>query len=455
MESIKEKYILEKNKKIETFKETINNLINKIKMIEENYIKDINNKIDYLNKVVDIVKECYKYYYLILSREKRDFNELNFLRQATEITDIKTDYYNCIDLSKASKIFENFNSNIFFAYNFKSDETPHQFSFNFEKIFRNKILNFKSLSVQNKYNVNPIKYKEIKYEKTIKTNNGTIYAISNINDKEFAVACGKEILIINYSDNNNEPLKENNTSYSLKGHLKNVLCLALLENNENNLASGSEDKTVKIWDIKEKKCIDTLKKDFQRIDSLLPFQKKILIVGSHIEIKIINIETKEEISKLVGHEKSICSIIKIQENIIASSSYDNTIKIWNINNKECQYTLYGHDSPVFCILLLKDGRMISGSGSWSKSLKVWNLEKKICEFFLAGHKREVRDIKQLSNGWIISASMDKTIKVWNIHKKICIQTLVSHYDVIFSLCIIDKNKFMSGGRDQDIIIWKY
>ena len=260
MDVIKEKYILEKNKKIEIFKETINNLINKIKKIEENYIKDINDKIEYLNKVNDIVKECYKYFYIILSSEKRDFNELNFLRQMTEITDIKTDYYNCFELSKVSKIFDNFNTNIFFSYNFKNDETPHQFSFNFEKIFRNKILNnninFKSLSVQSKYNVNPIKYKEIKYEKTIKTNNGTIYAISKINDKEFAVACGKEILIINYSNNNNESSNENNILYSLKGHSKNVLCFTLLENNINHLVSGSEDKTIKIWDIKEKKCID-------------------------------------------------------------------------------------------------------------------------------------------------------------------------------------------------------
>ena len=81
--------------------------------------------------------------------------------------------------------------------------------------------------------------------------------------------------------------------------------------------------------------------------------------------------------------------------------------------------------------------------------------KKICEFSLVGHKREVRDIKQLNNGWIITASNDKTIKVWDVYKKICLQTLVSHYDIIFSLCIIDKNKFVSGGRDQDIILWKY
>ena len=117
---------------------------------------------------------------------------------------------------------------------------------------------------------------------------------------------------------------------------------------------------------------------------------------------------------LLGHEKSICCIIKISPDIIATSSYDNSIKVWDLNKKDCEFTLYGHDSPVFCILILRDGRLISGSGSKDKALKVWNLDKKIC-----------------------------------------VQTLVLHSDVVFSLCVIDKNRFISGGRDPDIIIWKY
>jgi len=456
LERIKENNKYEKDKKIIIFKEEINNLINKINIIQDNYIKKINDKINYLNQVVDIMEECYKYFYLMLSNEKKDFNDLNFMRQIKEIYDIKTFYNN--DITKAAKIIDNFNLNDVFSYNIKII-SQHQFSFDFEKVFRNRFLNnninLKSLTIQSKYNINPIKYKEIKYERSIKTQIGAIYAIIKINNDEIAVACGKEILIINNINSNKKELlyqNLNNPYPSLKGHTKSILCLSLILNDK--LASGSEDKSIKIWDIENKKCIDTIKGDFQRIDSLLSFHNDILIVGSHNIIKIINVENKEELYTLIGHEKSICSIIQINENLLASSSYDNTIKIWNIDNNKCEYTLYGHDSPVFCILLLKDGRLISGSGSWNKSLKIWNLEKKICECTLIGHKREIRDIKQLSNGWIITASMDKTIKVWNIYKKICIQTLISHYDIIFSLCIINKNKFVSGGRDQDIIIWK-
>ena len=108
----------------------------------------------------------------------------------------------------------------------------------------------------------------------------------------------------------------------------------------------------------------------------------------------------------------------------------------------------------FCILLLKDGRLESGSSSSNKSIKIWNLEKKNFEFALIGHKREVRDIKQISSNIIISASTDKSIKVWNLSKKSCVQTLISHKDIIFCLWIIDKNKFVSGGREEYKFIWK-
>ena len=457
LEKIKEKNNSDKSKKLEEFGENINNLINKLKIIKENYITKINSQIQYLNQIIEIMKESYKYFYLILSNEKQDYNNINFIRQISEIYDIKTEYYNNNnDISKVINIFNNLLSNEeLFSYNITTKEIPYQFSFKSEKIFQKKykiLRNNSGLTVRTKYSKDQLKYKSIKYFKNLKIRTGAIYSIIKINNEEIAVASGKEILIIN--DIKADEQKGIFDFYpSLKGHTKNILCLALLS--ENLLASGSEDKTIKIWDISNQKLIKTISKNYKRIDSLLEYERNILIAGTYNIIRVINIDTKEELLTLIGHEKTVCSIIKINENKLASSSYDNLIKIWNMDNKACEFTLYGHDSPVFCILLLKDGRLVSGSGSRDKSINIWNLSKKKCEFTLVGHKREVRDIKQLSNNFIITASTDKTIKLWNLFHKSCIQTLNSHFDVIFCLCMIDKNIFCSAGREEDIFLWKY
>ncbi len=68
-------------------------------------------------------------------------------------------------------------------------------------------------------------------------------------------------------------------------------------------------------------------------------------------------------------------------------------------------------------------KLISGAGSYDKSIKIWNLKEKNCEFTLLGHKREVRCLNELKNGFLINGSMDKSIRIWNVNKKIFIQVL--------------------------------
>ena len=469
LDNILEKNISEKNKKIENFQIQIDNLIEKIKLISENYIKKINEKIEYLNQVIEVMKETYKYFYIMLAKEKKEFDEIKFLREISEINNIKSFYSNYEDISYANKFIDKFgiNNNVYYSYEIKIDNTPFQYSSNFEKIFFKKFKinksineNKKEISIISKYHLPKINFQEIKYDKNINTKKGNIYSMCKTNKDEIVVACGEEIYIVSnlnseiYNSIDKYPSLNSQTKNSKSSNSpKNIICMTLIP--ENKLASGGEDRIIRIWDLTKRKLIFTISNNYKRIDSLLPYKNNCLIVGAYNIIKIINIDTKKELVSLMGHEKSICCIIELYPNILATSSYDNTIKVWDLKYNVCEYTLYGHDCPVFCILLLRDGRLISGSGSKNKSLKIWNLEKKSCEFSLIGHKREVRDIKQLRNGLVVTASMDKTIKIWNISKRICIQTLMSHNDVLFSLCIIDKNRFASGGRDQDIIIWKY
>ena len=460
LENIREKNINEKNKKIEEFQLKIKNLIENLRLIEEKYINEINEKINYLNYVIDVMKESYKYFYLMLSKEKKTYTDITFLSSISEINNIKSFYLNYEEFSEANKLIDKFglNNKLYYYYEINIDKTIFEYSAKFEKIFNKKLKinqsieeNKKEIRIKSKYILPIINYSEIKPIKKLNTKNGNIYSICKINKDEIAIACDKEIYILS---NLNFKIYDSIDKYpSLIGHTKNIICMTLL--NGYRLASAEEEKIIKIWDISEKKLISTISKNYKRINSLFSYKDNCLIIGAYNSIKIININTKEELMTLLGHEKSICCIIEISHDIIATSSYDNSIKVWDLNKKDCEFTLYGHDSPVFCILILRDGRLISGSGSKDKALKVWNLDKKICEFSLIGHKREVRDIKQLINGLVVTASMDKTIKVWNLFKKICVQTLVLHSDVVFSLCVIDKNRFISGGRDPDIIIWKY
>ena len=64
----------------------------------------------------------------------------------------------------------------------------------------------------------------------------------------------------------------------------------MIKINKNKIASGGQDKSIKIWDLITGNCIITLK----------------------------------------GHSNNVSRLIKINKYQIASSSWDNSIKIWDI-----------------------------------------------------------------------------------------------------------------------------
>ena len=53
----------------------------------------------------------------------------------------------------------------------------------------------------------------------------------------------------------------------------------------------------------------------------------------------------------------------------ASGSFDNTIKIWDLNTFESNQTLEGHKSPVICVIKLKGNKLASCSND--KTIKIW------------------------------------------------------------------------------------
>jgi WD40 repeat protein len=64
---------------------------------------------------------------------------------------------------------------------------------------------------------------------------------------------------------------------------------------------------------------------------------------------------------LSGHSDNVTSLIELQDFRIASGSSDKTIKIWNLNNGECELTLSGHSNFASKLIALQDGRIASVS----------------------------------------------------------------------------------------------
>jgi WD40 repeat protein len=155
----------------------------------------------------------------------------------------------------------------------------------------------------------------------------------------------------------------------LNGHSSSVICLADLQNDR--CASGSEDRSIKIWNVVSNDCLQT-------------FMNETGIV-----------------TRLVG----------LSDELIASGSDDKNIKIWNLTKNECEIILSGHTRGIRTLLRLHDGRIASGSVSSEKSLRIWNYASSTTEMIIPS---DACTLCQLSDGRLVGSNGSSSVNVWNL-----------------------------------------
>ena len=139
---------------------------------------------------------------------------------------------------------------------------------------------------------------------------------------------------------------------------------------------------------------------------------------------------------------------------LISSSYDKSIKIWDINAEQNVSTLLGHSNAVLCLCYITQTRIVSGSAD--ASLRVWHLNKEEATRIINGaHKSSVNSLFSLKNAnELISASADHTIKIWCTKKWHCLKILFSHCDWVKCVELIeDTYHLASGSWDRSIKLW--
>jgi WD40 repeat protein len=129
------------------------------------------------------------------------------------------------------------------------------------------------------------------------------------------------------------------TIKSWKNHSQAIFCLALLNNGF--LASGSQDRTIKIWNTSNNFQLVYTIYDLSSVFVLLPLPDGRLLSATGSVINVWNTNSNYSlIASLKGHYLSILSLRIFSDNTtLISGSIDNTIKIWDIRSFKLLNTL--------------------------------------------------------------------------------------------------------------------
>ncbi|MFB2898616.1 hypothetical protein ACE1CI_37355, partial [Aerosakkonemataceae cyanobacterium BLCC-F50] len=177
------------------------------------------------------------------------------------------------------------------------------------------------------------------------------------------------------------------------------------------ILSGSDDKTLKLWDTSGK-LLQTFR----------------------------------------GHQNSVSAVtFSADGKTILSGSDDNTLKLWDTSGKLLQ-TFRGHQNSVNAVTFSADGKTIL-SGSDDKTLKLWDTSGKLLQTFI-GHQGSVRAVAFSADGkTILSGSDDKTLKLWDTSGKL-LQTFTGHQSSVFAVAFSrDGKTILSGSDDKTLKLW--
>ena len=194
------------------------------------------------------------------------------------------------------------------------------------------------------------------------------------------------------------------------------------------LATGAEDKIIRIWDIARKK----IKNSF------------------------------------IGHEQDIYSLDFSRDGQrLASGSGDRTARLWDMETGQCLLTLSIEDG-VTTVAVSPDGKFLA-AGSLDRAVRVWDTEKGTLVERLEGHKDSVYSVAFSPTGYeLLSGSLDKTIKLWELSAPraggvtqpgpprtgVCTTTFVGHKDFVLSVALSPDGKWVvSGSKDRGVQFW--
>ncbi|CAG9312953.1 unnamed protein product [Blepharisma stoltei] len=158
-------------------------------------------------------------------------------------------------------------------------------------------------------------------------------------------------------------------------------------------------------------------------------------------IRIWDYESGSHERSLKGHTAAVnCVAFEPNSgNLLASCAADLTIKLWSFDSFECTKTLHGHDHNVSCVQFFPAGDFLL-SCSRDTSVKMWEVSTGFCVKTYQGHTDWARQVAiNTSGNYFASCSNDETILVWAIDALNPIQTLAGHSHVVESVCFANQN----------------
>ena len=229
---------------------------------------------------------------------------------------------------------------------------------------------------------------------------GRINVLIRLKDGKIASG-GQDKLIKVWDINSKESLM------TLEGHTSMIW--ALNEVAGNKLISGGSDKRALIWDMNEKKLDFELYKD-KEITVVLQLKTGKVLICSENNLCLFDLDSKQKLAS-IEVKTGIWAIRELKDGTVAIGQGNGDISILEVDNDiKIKFVLKGHKRAINSIIQLDNYKVVTSGDE--NNMILWDLKDPEAKFFIEGHTNKVSGLTHIGGNKFVSVSQDKTLKVW-------------------------------------------
>jgi small GTP-binding protein len=241
---------------------------------------------------------------------------------------------------------------------------------------------------------------------------------------------------------------------TLEGH-EGIIWRVVFDPSGRMLASGGDDRTVKLWEVESGNLLDT-----HRVNSsplvFGPTGRILAIVSDSEAVQLLDVASRKLLHTFEGHGDSPVSMAFDPKGyILAIGGQHGKIRLWDVTAGNLVRTLEGHNDHIFSVVFDPEGQTLASGGINDSAVRLWDVASGRQLRILGGHGSLVMGLAFHPQGQLLASVGDKdAINLWEVSSGKLLRILEGHTNEITDAAFsVDGQLLASKSQDGTIRIW--